>query len=198
MKKITFVFVGIVYFVAIIVIAFLGVHPGVYKQTIDVTGIVLNEAENMGKGEHVTYPEGSAIVDSVYTLYARPDEAAISPLTGKSGYVTWNLGGIEFDYVIQIRDFNTIYESPDWRYGPTHFDLGAHVTPEDATITTLHYAVSALNGQEMKQVEIDDKGMMTFTEKLEDTVTTFTATITSADNSGIVCDVCFVVRGYIE
>lgn len=196
MKKITFIFVGIIYAAAIIVIAFLGVSAGVYDQTINVTSIVLNEAVGLGKGQMVTYPKESALLDSVYALLTRPEESAISPSTGRAGGVLWNMNGTNYDYIIQIRGFNTVYESPNWKYGPRHFDLGAHAEPDDATRKDVTYRLTYLNGNVPENITIDSLGVITFEEKLTDAVTNFRVTISATDNSNVVCNVFFAVVGY--
>ena len=196
MKKITFIFVGIVYFVAIIFVAFLGAQAEIANETILVTQIVLKEAENLGKGEHLSYPEGSSIAQSVYTLYTRPNEEDIDPETGKTDTIIWNLTDkLRFDYVVQIRDFNTVCDSPSWKYGPMHFDLGAYALPDNATKKNLRYSLTDSAGSQVETVSINELGVLEFKQRTE-SLNTFIVTILPTDNSQVSCRVRFMVRGY--
>ena len=196
MKKITFVLVAVIYVVAIILVAFIGVASEVTNQTIEVASIALLEAADLGKGSQLLYPETATLTSSVYAIHTRPEEEAIDPDTGKAGTLTWNSSGNAYDYIVQIRDFNTVCDSPNWKYGPMHFSLAATVTPSDATKKDLAYAIADSTGSTPTNVTINNQGDVTFAEKLSNTVSTFTVRISATDNSKVVTLVYLMVRGY--
>ena len=197
MKKVTFIFIGVIYVLAIILVAFLGVQSHIQNQTVEVTDIVLTQAKDMGKGEILTYPEGSQLKASVYALYTRPEEDQIDE-NGKYNGVIWNVGseGDRYDYVVQIRDFNVVADSASWRDGPMHFDLGAMVLPENATKKDLAYSIQDSNGNTPSNATISPNlGLIHFTEKFAKK-THFRVFIRSTDNSGIQRLIDVIVGAY--
>lgn len=190
MKKITVILVSIVYVTAIIVVAFLGVLAETKNQTVNVTSIVLDQARNLTQGGVLTYPTGTLPQDSIYAIFSRPENGE-----GGSYDIAWTIDGIRFDYVIQIRGFTTIYEREDWKDGQGCFDLGAFVLPENATEQRLLYRLNDSSGDEPTFATIGEDGLITFSDKVYG-ITTFQAVIQSTDNSGVTCNIRFIVAGY--
>ena len=199
MKKITFIFVGIIYVVAIIMVAFLGVRAEVVNQTVEVTSIVLKEAAELKAGENLVYPAGVEPKNSTYMLYCRPEEENIDISTGKSsstGSVVWNSDTVRYNYAFQVRGLKTIYESATWRDGKGHFDLGAYVLPEDATKQELIYTVTDSSGAYPKELTVDNQGMLTFHAQITAKIAYYTVKIAATDNSMVASYVSFMVAGY--
>lgn len=184
MKKITALFVGVLYFVAIIIVAFLGVQAEISNQTVEVTAIVLKEAENAAKGEQMFYPSGTDKKTCVYQLDKRPSEEDIGE-DGKYNKLIWNESdGKKLDYIYTIWNFNTVADSASWRDGPMHFNLGAKVEPDNATKRELLYSIyDSTGGQE--KASIDATGVIEFKQKYTAPVTYLYVSIRPTDNSSI-------------
>ena len=196
MKKITFILVGVIYFAAIIIVAFLGVRAEVSGQTIEVTAIYMEKAIGVDPGAYRTLPEGVEPKASTYVVYARPKEQDIDPETGKAGGITWNTGEYRYDYVVQIRNFNPIADDPNWVDGRGHFSLKCFVAPEDATKQDLTYALTDSTGLSPENVTIDNQGMVTFVETPTAKATHYNLLVAPTDNSLVRCHVRFTVVGY--
>ncbi len=202
MKKITFIFVGIIYVLAIIMVAFLGVNATIHGQTVDVTEIVLRQAGGLEAGSTLTYPEGVAVKDSVFTLYSRPEESEIvmdeETHIGKKGTLYWSKGpGIDFDYIIEVRKFAEICDSSTWRDGKMHFSVEAFVLPEDATKKDLVYTLMTPGGDIPQNATINpSNGDITFLEKYTSPVTDFYIMIKTTDNSMVSCLVNLRIAKY--
>lgn len=190
MKKITVILVSVVYVSAIIVVAFLGVLAETRNATVEVTKIVLDQTRDLASGGILTYPTGTRVEDSIYAIYSRPDGEGEA-----SSDIAWTIDGIRFDYVIQVRGYATIYERGDWKDGKGCFDLGAFVLPENATEQRLIYQLSDSNGDQPSFASINEEGLISFSEAVTG-ITAFQASISATDNSGIVCNVRFIMVGY--
>ena len=192
MKKVTILLVGVTYVVAIIVVAVLGVLAEVHNVTIDVQSIVLIEARDLPAGNYLTYPETSAVPDSQYAIFSRPGADG----EGQTEYpIEWNIGGIRYDYVIQIRGYSQVM-SDAWKEGKGNFSVESFVLPENATFKTLDYALFEDNGNTPSDITISKQGLIHF-EQERTGIFTFNARISATDNSYTVCNIRFIVVGSI-
>ncbi len=190
MKKVTIILVGITYVVAIIVVAVLGVLAEMHNVTVDVESIVLVEARNLAAGNILTYPEGTNVPDSDYAIFSRPG----SDGKGQTEYpIEWNIGGVHYDYVIQIRGYQKIL-ADTWKDGQGNFSVAAFVLPEEATVKTLNYSLYEDSGNKPADMTISQQGLIHF-EQARSGIFTFNASISATDNSYKECHIRFVVVG---
>ena len=192
MKKITVILVSLIFVAAILTVGILGVLSEIHNVTIEVESIVLLEARNLPAGQILTYPEGTTVPDSDYAIFSRPKEGQPS----QTDYnIEWNIGGVSYDYVIQMRGYKTIMDDANWKDGQGNFALGAFVLPEDATVQALHYALFDGDGAEPADMTISEQGLIHFAEK-RNGVFAFDARISATDNSYKVCNIHFIAVGY--
>ncbi|MCR5348819.1 MAG: hypothetical protein K6E59_04350 [Bacilli bacterium] len=196
MKKITALLVAAVYLFAVVLISVLGVVSEVRNQTVEVTQIILTCARNLPQGGLLTYPENQPLSSSITALYSRPD--GTTPPPEGAEYVTWSIGGIRFDYVLQVRSFNPIYDDPKWKDGQGNLDLSAFALPENATKQELTYSLFDAEGNKAIGTSVNEQGIVHFDTKLTADYTSFLLTISATDNSGMTCNVRLIVAGYQE
>ena len=190
MKKVTILLVGITYVTAIIIVAVLGVLSQFYNVTVEVESIVLVEARDLDAGYYQTYPEGTAVTESQYAIFSRPGADG----QGQTDYpIEWNIGGIRYDYVIQIRGYAQIM-TDTWKEGRGNFSIESFALPEDATFPTLDYALYEDNGSEPADIKVSQQGLIHF-EQERTGIFTFNARISATDNSYKVCNIRFIVVG---
>lgn len=191
MKKITAILVGLIFVASILAVGIIGVLSEIHNVTVEVESIVLEEARNLASGQALTYPAGTTVLDSDYAIFSRPKEGEEGQ---KDFNIEWNIAGVSYDYVVQIRGYRRIMEDASWKDGQGYFSLSAFVLPENATVPTLHYALfDGLKAPE--DIAISEKGMIHFKEKRTG-IFSFDARISATDNSYKVCNVHFVVVGY--
>ena len=197
MKKITALFVVVIYAISIIMVAFLGVQAEISNRTVEVTSIVLKEAEDANPGDQYFFPSGTNKSSCIYQLDVRPKEEEIDEETGKKGTLTWNdSSGNRMDYIITIWNFNRVADDTSWRDGLMHFNIGAMVEPHDATKKDLTYTILDSGGVTPDNASIDNLGVITFKEKFAVTVTNFYIHILPTDNSTATCLVQVRVTKY--
>lgn len=192
MKKITAIVVSLIYVTAIVVVAFMGVLAEIRNQTVDVANIVLTEARYLTPGYVLTYPTGTKVLDSDYAIFSRPTQEG----EGQTEVdIAWNIGGLSYDYVIQIRGYKTIMEYSGWKDGTGNLSLSAFVLPENATKQELLYNVYDENGGTLPDISISDAGLLHFEEK-RGGVFSFLVRISATDNSYKVCNIHVIAVGY--
>ena len=192
MKKITIILVSLIFAAAILAVGILGVLSEIHNVTVEVEAIVLTQARNLPAGQILTYPEGTTVLDSDYAIFSRPKEGEPS----QSEFpIEWNIAGISYDYVIQMRGYKAIMDDAKWKDGQGNFDLSAFVLPENATVQTLHYALVDSDGGVPSDMSISEQGLIHFKSK-RNGVFTFDARISATDNSYKVCNVHFIAVGY--
>ena len=188
MRKIAFVLTTFIYVTAIVVVAFVGILAEVRNATVEVTAIVLEEARFLAPGRYLTYPDIAPVESSIYAIFARPDSSSEE----QSEYdITWNVGGVAFDYVIQIRGYTTIMESDTWKDGKGNLRLSAFVKPENATIQDLNYSLVGVE----EDMTISQSGILTFQEKRTG-IFAFDVQIKAQDTSYKVSNIHIIAVGY--
>ena len=188
MKKAMIAIVSAIYFVAIIIVAFLGVRAEFYRnqERVDATGITLEEMKENVPGEVVNYYfDGSHDEDKIlYVAYAKP-ETLDSEGYDQDHYNLWRIpdGSNEnYDYIIRIKKWTWLYNY-EWRDGKTNFKVNAKVVPDNASEQALVYSTTEGNNGTIYELD-NDTGKLHFLEQLENRLT-IPITVSTTDNSGI-------------
>ena len=190
--------VSVIYVIAIILVAFLGVQAEIRESAkkVEATGISLLDLKDNETGQYTYYYDGSANKSArVYTILSRPEEETINPEThtDEAGD-TWEVNNVKFSFIIKVWNLNYIMDTPSWKPGQEQgkYAINASVLPEDATMQSLLYAKV---GADESGITVDDKlGEVNFT-KVEST-TFFTITVSATDNSGLAVNIRFIVAKY--
>lgn len=195
MKKITIIIVSAIYVLSIVVVAFLGVLSEVKNVTVPVEKIVLKEMRNVGFGGMLTYPQGTKAADSIYAIFSRPDSNGYVVDDPAAAEITWNVAGLDLDYVIQIRSLEAFFDSARWNQTLGSFDLGAYVLPENATYTDIRYYLDEKEKASEQGISLSEDGVVKFSSPLTEPFFSFIVSISAVDNSNVTCNVRFMVRG---
>ncbi len=198
MKKAITAIVSVIYVIAIILVAFLGVQAEIRESAkkVEATGISLLDLKDNPTGHYIYYYDGSENKSArVYEIISRPEEEQIDPVTkADEKGDTWEINNVKFGFIIKVFNLNYIIDTPDWKVGQIQgsYAINATVLPEDATMQSLLYSKV---GAEDSSIEIDNKtGVITF-PKLNST-TLFTVGVSATDNSGLTINIRFVVQKY--
>ena len=196
MKKAIIAIVSVIYVIAIILVAFLGVQAEIRESAkkVEATGISLSDLKDNPTGHYIYYYDGSENKNArVYEILSRPDEELIAE-DGTYDKNTWSAGGVDYGFIIKIYNLNYIIDTPDWKVGQTQgtYGINATVLPEDATMQSLLYSKV---GAEESGITIDDKtGVLTFAKI--DANALFTVGVSATDNSGLTVNIRFIVSKY--
>lgn len=188
MKKAMIAIVSVIYVIAIVIVAFLGVRAEFIRnqERVDATGITLIEMVDNTPGEVVSYYfDGSHNEEQIlYTAYSRP-ETLDEEGYDEAHYNLWRIpdGSNEnYDFIIRIRKWVWLYNY-EWRDGKTNFKVNAKVVPDNASEQALVY--STTEGNEGTLYDLDnDTGLIHFNEQLTNRLT-IPVTVSTTDNSGI-------------
>ena len=188
MKKAMIAIVSVIYIIAIIIVAFLGVRAEFIRnqERVDATGITLVDMKENVPGEVVNYYfDGSHDEDKIlYVAYAKPEHLDDEGYDDDH-YNLWRIpdgSGDDYDYIIRIKKWTWLYNY-EWRDGKTNFNIHAKVVPDNASEQALVY--STTEGNEGTIYELDnDNGTIHFLSQLENRLT-IPLTVSTTDNSGI-------------
>ena len=196
MKKIVIIIVSFIYFIAVVLIAFLGIRSEVNPSKIvtEVETIVLDEVKGDEDGIYEYHYDGTESEDSlVYSVYQRPAEDEINKTTGTDIYGNlWNIGTEKMNFIVTFYNFNYIYDTDNWigSQNKGTYQINASVIPENSTIQDLSYTTTNVD-----DVTLSEKGLLTFNKF--DQITRFTVKIKARDNSGTTVNVRFISQAYL-
>ena len=189
MKKAMIAIVSVIYLIAIIIVAFLGVRAEFIRsqERVDATGITLVDMKENTPGEVVNYyfdgPQNEEQI--LYTAYSRPevlDDEGYDEY-GNLWKVPTSEENVYYDFILRIKKWKWLYNY-EWRDGKTNFKVQGKVVPDNASQQDLVYSTTEGNNGTIYTLD-NDTGLIHFEQELINTRLTIPITVSTTDNSGI-------------